>query len=74
MRSAFESVRDKKNAVKEAEKDGSLADSHEVRLAIMARVHSGEITLEHAQKELKRIKSAAAANGKMTRAQVFQDA
>ena len=45
----------KRKAVKSAEKAGTVADSKEVRMAIMARVHSGEITLAQALIELTQI-------------------
>ena len=46
-------------------------DSKEVRMALMQRVHGGEITLQQAQDELARIKRGAKKAGKMTRAQTF---
>ena len=55
-----------------AEDAGVVADSLEVRKAIMARVHSGEITLEQAQDELKRIKRGAKKAGKVTRSQAYR--
>ena len=58
-------------AVNEAEKDGIVADSMEVRKALMLRVTSGEITLEEAQDELKRIKREAKKAGKITRSQAY---
>jgi hypothetical protein len=70
-RTAFEASIDKKDALKEAEKAGIVADSREVRLALMVRVDSGEITLEQAQAELKKIKSGAKKAGKVTRAQAY---
>jgi hypothetical protein len=39
----------RREALKQAEARGAVADSMEVRKALMARVHSGEITLEQAQ-------------------------
>lgn len=59
------------DAQRKAERDGRVADSMEIRLALMARVHSGEITLAAAQTELKRIKRGAKANGQITRNQAF---
>jgi hypothetical protein len=56
---------------KKAEADGIVADSMEVRLALVAKVHSGEMTLEQVQAELKRIKRTAKANGKITRSQAY---
>lgn len=70
-RTRFEASIDKSAALKAAESSGQVADSMDVRLALMARVHSGESTLAQAQAELKKIKSGAKRSGKMTRAQVF---
>lgn len=56
---------------RDAEAAGRVADSMEVRTALMARVHSGEITLEQAQTELKRIKNGAKRAGKITRNQAW---
>lgn len=70
-RTAFEASIDKKEALKQAEAAGQVADSMEVRSALMARVDSGEITLAQAQDELKRIKRGAKAAGKVTRNQAF---
>lgn len=67
----FEAAMDKRQAVKQAEKAGKVADSMDVRLALMERVHSGEITLAQAQSELTKIKRGAKAAGKMTREQAF---
>jgi hypothetical protein len=63
--------RQKREAVKSAEADGKVADSMEYRLALMECVHKGEITLEHAQSELKKIKRNAKKNGMTTRNAVF---
>lgn len=57
--------------LKEAEASGQVADSKEVRLALMVRVGTGEITLQQAQDELRRIKRGAKAAGKVTRNQAF---
>lgn len=64
----------KADAVKIAEAEGKVADSMEVRLALIERVHAGEITLETAQAELKRIKRNAAKSGQITRARAYQRA
>lgn len=56
------------------EAEGRVADSMDVRIALMERVHAGEITLEHAQSELKRIARAAKQNGQITRAQAYRGA
>ncbi len=70
-RTRFEASIDKMNAMKTAEAAGQVADSSEVRLALMKRVHDGEITLAEAQAQLKKIKSSAKRNGLITRSQAF---
>lgn len=70
-RDGFTAAREKREAVKSAEASGQVADSMDVRLAIMQRFHDGEITLEQAQDEIKRIKRNAKKNGQVTRAQAF---
>lgn len=62
---------ERRAALKEAEARGEVADSLEVRMAIMQRVHAGEITLKQGQDELLAIKRGARKRGKMTRAQAF---
>jgi hypothetical protein len=66
-----EIVRAKFANQRRAEAAGQVADSLDVRMAIVARVNSGEISLESAQKELKNIKRNAKKNGKITRNQAF---
>lgn len=61
----------KHDAIKNAEAEGNVADSMEYRMALMERVHKGEITLEQAQADLKRIKRDAKKNGLTTRNSVF---
>lgn len=70
-RTRFEASMDKRAAVTAAEAAGNVADSKDVRLALMRRVHAGELSLEQAQSELKRIKRGAKASGMVTRAQAF---
>lgn len=70
-RTRFEAAMEKKRALKASEAVGEVADSHAVRLAIMDRVHSGEITLAQAQEALKRIQAQASSVGLKTRAQAF---
>lgn len=67
-------VRTKFDAIKIAEKNGEVADSMEVRKALILRMEAGEITLDEVQKELKKIKRDAKKNGKVTRNQVFRRA
>lgn len=64
---AFERNIRRRDALKKAEADGAVADGMEYRLALMKRVHAGEITLEEAQKELAKVKREAKRNGKLTR-------
>lgn len=66
--------REKFNAIREAESSGEIADSMDVRKALMQRVHTGEITLAEAQAQLKKIKLGASKAGKTTRAKVFRSA
>ena len=61
----------KHNAVKKAEESGTVADSMQVRLDLVARMKSGEITLDQMQAELKKIKRGAKKAGMVTRAQAF---
>jgi hypothetical protein len=70
-RTRFEAAMDKRDALKAAENAGEVADSMSVRLALMDRVHAGEITLQQAQAELKKIQSGAKKAGKLTREQAF---
>ncbi|MBB4342107.1 hypothetical protein [Rhizobium leguminosarum] len=63
--------RDRREAQRQAEAEGKVADSMEVRKALMQRFHNGEITLEQAQAELAKIKRNAKSNGQITRDQAF---
>ena len=58
-RLSFERAMEKKRARRAAEAAGQVADSHSVRLEILARVKRGEITLAQAQAELKQIQAIA---------------
>jgi polyhydroxyalkanoate synthesis regulator phasin len=68
---AFWAAAARKDALQSAEAAGQVADSMEVRKALMDRVHTGEITLEQAQAELANIKRNAKRNGKVTRNQAY---
>lgn len=70
-RTRFEAGLDKSANRKAEEAAGNVADSMDVRLAIVERISSGAITLEQGQAELKRIKAGAAKAGKITRAQAY---
>ena len=70
-RTRYEASLEKRQSVKDAEAGGMVADSMDVRLALMERVRTGEITLGEAQAQLKKIKSGAKKAGMVTRAQAF---
>ena len=57
--------------VANAENIGIVADSMEVRIALMQQFHDGEKTLEEVQAELARIKRGAKNAGKITRNQAY---
>lgn len=65
--------REKRWAVKNAEKAGIVADNLDYRKALMQRVYSGKISLEDAQKELAKTKRNAKRNGQITRAKAFRE-
>lgn len=60
------------NAISEQEAAGKVADSMDVRLAIVARIHSGELSIQEGQAELKRIQRKAKQSGQITRAQAYR--
>lgn len=63
---------EKSYAVERDEKEGLIADSREVIIELVKKVKSGEITLEDAQKQLRKIQRNAKKNGKITRAQAYK--
>lgn len=65
-------IRNRRERQKQCEAEGVVADSMDVRRDLMTRVHAGEITLEAAQAELKRIQRREKANGKITRNQAYR--
>ena len=71
MSESFESVLRKRTAIQQAEKEGSIADSQEVRIELMRKLSSGEMTLAEVQAELKKIKRGAKKAGKITRSQAW---
>lgn len=71
QRTRFEASIEKKEAMKRAEDAGQVADSLDVRMALMERVNKGEITLADAQAQLKKIKAGAKKAGLITRSQAF---
>jgi len=70
-RTRFEARLDKRANMKRCEANGEVADSIEVRMALMEKVNSGECTLQEVQAELKKIKRNAKKNGQITRTQAF---
>jgi hypothetical protein len=68
---AFDTRLRKRKAVNDAEASGNLADGMEYRTKLMERVHAGELTIEEAQAELKKVKRDAKKNGLITRQQAF---
>ncbi|MFW5410744.1 hypothetical protein B7L51_019275 [Pectobacterium brasiliense] len=70
-RTRFDAAMDKRANLKDCEANGLVDDSMDVRMALMARVDNGEITLQQAQDELKKIKRNAKKNGLMTRNQAY---
>jgi hypothetical protein len=61
----------KMEAQRQLEAEGKVADSMEVRIALMEQFHRGEKTLAEIQDELQAIKRSAKRNGKITRAQAY---
>lgn len=70
-RTRFEASLEKREAVKADEANGFVADSMEVRMELVRRMHSGELTLAQVQAELKRVQRGAKAAGQVSRAQSF---
>lgn len=70
-RTRFEASIDKSANRRAEEAAGNVADSMEVRLAIVERISSGEITLAQGQAELKKIKAGAKKAGQITRSQAY---
>ena len=72
-RDKWEASRDKRKNIISNEEEGNVADSLDVRMALMEKVRSGECTLAEVQAELKKIKRNAKKNGKITRNQAWND-
>lgn len=70
-RTRAEAMMDKRDAMKEAEANGQVADSMEVRAELVRRIQAGEITPAEGQAELARIKRNAKKAGLLTRTQAF---
>ena len=61
----------KRDAVRRAEAEGIVADSLDVRKALLERMHAGELTLDEVKDELERIKRQGRKSGMITRAQAY---
>lgn len=71
-RTAWERLTDRRAALKEAEADGIVADSLEVRAELIRRMEAGELKPEQMQAELARIKRGAKKVGLVTRNQIWR--
>jgi len=65
---------DKRVALQIAEEQGVVADSSELRESLVAKIHSGEMTIEQVQDELRKVKREAKKNGLKTREQIWRSA
>ena len=65
---------DKRVALQIAEEQGLVADSTEFRQALVAKLHSGEMTIDQVQEELRKVKREAKKHGKKTREQIWRSA
>lgn len=65
---------DKRVALQIAEEQGIVADSSELRAFLVAKIHSGEMTIEQVQAELRKVKRGAKKNGLKTRNQIWRSA
>ncbi|HEK0905426.1 TPA: hypothetical protein SMQ04_000136 [Pseudomonas putida] len=65
---------DKRVALQVAEEEGVVADSTEFRQALVAKLQTGEMTINQAQEELRKVKREARKNGKKTRDQIWRSA
>lgn len=54
-----------------AESSGVVSDSLDVRIALIERMHKGELTLDQVKAELARIKRQGRKDGMITRAQAY---
>lgn len=67
----YDEVRARRDHQRAMEAEGKVADSMDVRRALIAKMDAGEMTLEQVQAELARIKRGAHKSGKITRNQAF---
>lgn len=69
----YSDIRRKRDAVKQAEERGVVADSMEVRMKLLGRFKAGEITCEEMQAALKKIKRDAKKNGLVTQDKIYRE-
>ncbi|CAI8754443.1 hypothetical protein [Pseudomonas chlororaphis] len=65
---------DKRVALQIAEEQGIVADSTEFRRSLVTKIESGELTLQQAKDELRKVKREAKKSGKKTRSQIWRSA
>ena len=71
--SRFERDIERNRQLREAEARGEIADGMEYRIALIARVTSGEISHKQAMKELAALKRKAKSEGRLILADFFKD-
>jgi hypothetical protein len=69
----WDKVTQRRANLKKAEDEGLVADSMDVRMALMEEFHAGKKTLQDVQSELKKIKENAKKSGKLTRSQAYRN-
>lgn len=65
---------DKRVALKIAEEQDLVADSTALRMELVAKMKSGELTQQEALEVLRKVKRDAKKNGKKTRSQIWRSA
>jgi hypothetical protein len=69
---AQERKRKRMMQLRDDQASGLVADSDAVRVALIKRMHAGELTLEQVQAEIKRIQREAKKAGRPVRADYFK--
>jgi hypothetical protein len=64
--------RERSQWIRTLEAEGKVADSLDVRRALLDRMRAGELTLADVQQAVKRIKREAKARGQVTRTQAYR--
>lgn len=68
---SFHKIAERRASQRQAEVEGIVADSLEVRKSLMQEFHDGKKTLDEVKSELTAIKRDAKKNGKITRDQAY---